>query len=406
MSSWMIWTIGGTVLLFLLGYIRLYRHYRRNIRKVAFMFDAIDNVDYSFKFSTEKVSRDDRMLNSALNRIKLILARARKEAFKRERYYEQIINSVDTGIVVVDEKGNVRQHNDAALRLTGVSVLTHLDQLKRVGTELYRQVRDILPGEKRQVTVSNEKGETHLSLKAVQTLLQGCRVRLLTISDINTELDDNALDSWMKLIRVLTHEMMNAVTPITSLSETLLQKADGEMCEGLEVIHRTSMDLMAFVDNYRKFTHIPTPVPTLFYIKPFLERMVRLAREQTGFGGIVIQTDVSPADLIVYADEALIGHVMTNLLKNAIQALEGKGQIWIGAFCNDQEAVVIDVSDDGLSIPDEVARHIFVPFFTTKGEGSGIGLPVARQIMRLSGGTLTLKPERDNGRTTFELVFP
>jgi nitrogen fixation/metabolism regulation signal transduction histidine kinase len=205
---------------------------------------------------------------------------ARGEAMEREKYYERIINLVDTGILVVDERGNVRQYNDAALRLIGVSALTHVDQLKRISTGLYRQIRDILPGEKSQVSFSNEREECHLSLRASQTLLKGCKVRLVTISDINTELDENEIDSWIKLIRVLTHEIMNAVTPITSLSETLYRKADGEMLDGLEVIHKTSQELILFVENYRKFTHVPTPVSSLFYVKPFLERMVRLAEQQ------------------------------------------------------------------------------------------------------------------------------
>jgi nitrogen fixation/metabolism regulation signal transduction histidine kinase len=405
MSSLMIAVIVGTILLFVLGYIRLYRHYRRNIRKVAFMFDAMDNVDYTFQFPVNKVSRDDKVLNSALNRIKRIMENARSETMEREKYYERIINSVDTGILVVDERGNVRQYNDAAMRLIGVSALTHIDQLKRISNGLYHQIRDILPGEKSQVSFSNEREECHLSLRASHTLLKGCKVRLVTISDINIELDDNEMDSWIKLIRVLTHEIMNTVTPITSLSETLFKKADGEMRDGLEVIHKTSRELIAFVENYRKFTHVPTPVPSLFYIKPFLERMVRLAEQQTTGKEIVIDKDISSDDLILYADESLVGHVVTNLLKNAIQALDAGGKITIKAYCNESEAVIIDISDNGPMIPEDVAQHIFVPFFTTKKEGSGIGLPVSKQIMRLSGGTLMLKSDKNQGLTTFSMVF-
>ncbi|MCH4181581.1 MAG: ATP-binding protein [Prevotella sp.] len=401
----MIAVIVGTILLLVLGYIRLYRHYRRNIRKVAFMFDAMDNVDYTFQFPVNKVSRDDKVLNSALNRIKRIMENARSETMEREKYYERIINSVDTGILVVDERGNVRQYNDAAMRLIGVSALTHIDQLKRISNGLYRQIRDILPGEKSQVSFSNEREECHLSLRASHTLLKGCKVRLVTISDINIELDDNEMDSWIKLIRVLTHEIMNTVTPITSLSETLFKKADGEMRDGLEVIHKTSRELIAFVENYRKFTHVPTPVPSLFYIKPFLERMVRLAEQQTTGKEIVIDRDAFPDDLILYADESLVGHVVTNLLKNAIQALDAGGKITIKAYCNESEAVIIDISDNGPMIPEDVAQHIFVPFFTTKKEGSGIGLPVSKQIMRLSGGTLMLKSDKNQGLTTFSMVF-
>ncbi len=405
MSSRLIILFAVVVLLLLFGYVRLFRHYRRNIRKVAFMFDAMDNVDYSFRFPEDRVSHDDKILNSALNRIKRIMEKAHSDAMEREKYYERIINSVDTGIIVIDDKGNVRQNNDFALGLIGISVLTHISQLKGISISLYRQVQDILPGERSQVSFSNERGECHLSLRASKTLLKGRQVRLITINDIKTELDDNEIDSWIKLIRVLTHEIMNTVTPITSLSETLLPKADGDVKDGLEVIHKTSRELVTFVENYRKFTHVPTPVPTLFYIKPFLERMVRLAYPLIAGKQISITEEVMPEDLILYADESLVGHVVTNLLKNAVQALGGGGKIMIKAYCNESEAVIIDISDDGPLIPEDVAQHIFVPFFTTKKDGSGIGLPVSKQIMRLSGGALTLNSDRKKGLTTFSMIF-
>lgn len=396
----------AVIAVLIIGYVHLYRRYRRNIRKVSFMFDAIDNVDFSFKFPTTDVSRDDKLINTSLNRIKLILERARDEAVEREKYYERIINSVDTGIIVVDERGNVLQQNDAALRLIGISVLTHVDHLKRVSDDLRKHIMNILPGEKRHVTYNNERGEVSLSLRAAQTVLKGRSVRLIAISDINSELDDNELDSWIKLIRVLTHEIMNTVTPITSLSETLLHKSDGEIHHGLEVINKTSNELIAFVDNYRKFSHVPTPVPTLFYVKPFIERMQQLTGQQTAGRKITITTDINPDDLIVYADESLIGHVVTNIMKNAVQAVDDGGNISVRAYCDDKEAVIIDITNDGPMIPEDVARHIFVPFFTTKKDGSGIGLSISKQIMHLSGGTMALKTDKRNGFTTFRLIFP
>ncbi len=406
MNTTMAYIAIAVVVVLIIGYVHLYRRYRRNIRKVSFMFDAIDNVDFSFKFPTTDVSRDDKLINTSLNRIKLILERARDEAVEREKYYERIINSVDTGIIVVDERGNVLQQNDAALRLIGISVLTHVDHLKRVSDDLRKHIMNILPGEKRHVTYNNERGEVSLSLRAAQTVLKGRSVRLIAISDINSELDDNELDSWIKLIRVLTHEIMNTVTPITSLSETLLHKSDGEIHHGLEVINKTSNELITFVDNYRKFSHVPTPVPTLFYVKPFIERMQQLTGQQTAGRKITITTDINPDDLIVYADESLIGHVVTNIMKNAVQAVDDGGNISVRAYCDDKEAVIIDITNDGPMIPEDVARHIFVPFFTTKKDGSGIGLSISKQIMHLSGGTMTLKTDRQNGLTTFRLIFP
>lgn len=208
----------------------------------------------------------------------------------------------------------------------------------------------------------------------------------------------------MKLIRVLTHEIMNTITPIVSLSEVMLTQAEGGRKAELEVINRTSKELVRFVENYRKFTHVPTPVPQLFYVKPFLERMARLA-EQRMKPGCTVGVDVSPEDLLVYADEGLIGRVVSNLLKNAVEAVGGDGSVSVRAYTGDDDKVVVDVTDDGEPIPDDVAAHVFVPFFTTKKDGSGVGLSISRQIMRVSNGTIQLVQDRCNKLTTFRLTF-
>jgi len=389
----------------------LYSLYRRNVKKVAFMFDAIDNADYAFKYATEHASSDDLLVNESLNRITQILFQARNDAQQREKYYELIMNSVNTGIIVIDEKGNVYQTNQEALHLLGLTVFTHVIQLQRVDEGLLKLVQSIQPGEKHQISFPNERGISHLSIRASSTKLRDMNVRILAINDINSELDEKELDSWIRLTRVLTHEIMNSITPITSLSETLLSKEDNnpEIRSGLEVIRTTGNGLMDFVENYRKFTHIPSPTPSLFYVKGFAERMKQLTRHQIPTSNIIISIDVQPSDLIVYADENLITRVVLNLLKNAIQAIgteQSDGKIELKAYCNKEEAVFIEVVNNGPLISTEEIEHIFVPFFTTKSNGSGIGLSVSRQIMRLSGGTLTLRSDTQHHLTTFTLMFP
>ena len=359
----------------------LYRRYRHNMRKVAFMFDAIDNADYSFSFATEGVSRTDARFNRSLNRIKQVLVHARDEAIDREKYYKHIMDAAGTGLLVVNARGCILQHNEAACRLLERPVLTHLSQ-----------VQDRLAG-------------GQLSVRNTYTTLGGERVRIIAVSDIGGELSDREVDSWVKLIRVLTHEIMNTVTPITSISQTLLGQATGKQREGLEAISRTGRDLLAFVENYRRFTHVPQPRPRLFYVKPFLERMARMAERP-------VKVHVSPADLLVHADEPLLGRVLVNVLKNAAEAVQekegsipGGGKIWIEAYTGTDDKVTIDISDNAGCIPDDVAQHVFVPFFTTKKGGNGIGLPLSRQIMRMGGGMLLLVQDREKGTVTFRLVF-
>ena len=391
--------------------IWLYRHYRRNTKKVTFLFDAIDNGDFSFNFPTEKGFKEDKILHKSLNRIKLFLQHTREEQMDREKYYEQILNAVDTGILVVDSHDNILQHNQAALRLLDTDVLTHMNQVK------------------------GKLKDEHLAKHETQAMLKDKHVRIIALSDVSHELSNQEVDSWIKLIRVLTHEIMNTITPVTSLSETLLTRVteDKDLKQGLETIHKTGTELLAFVNNYRRFTHVPQPQPALFYVEPFLERMAMLCNHE-------VEIEVSPKDLLAYADESLLSHVVTNLLKNAVEAFNGqeklsternkqdgnnqgrnkqecrsadlqsaaskKAFIRLQAYANAQESIIIDVSNNAGLIPEDVASHIFIPFFTTKPEGSGIGLSLSRQIMRVSGGSLSLHQDKAQGITTFRIIIP
>lgn len=406
---------GWTVFLFLcwLAAFQMTRTlYKRNAKKVAFMFDAIDNSDYAFKYATHGRSSNDKLVSESLNRITQILFQAKAEAIQKEKFYELIMNSVNTGIIVLDDKGNIFQTNNGALRLLGLTVFTHVKQLGRIDEGLEKLITTIQPGEKHQVSFTNERGTVLLSLRVSEMILQEKQLRIIAANDINNELDDKEIDSWIRLTRVLTHEIMNSVTPITSLSDTLLsihEHVNEEIRNGLEVISTTGKSLIAFVESYRKFTHIPTPQPSLFYVMRFAERMVQLARHHNKYPNITIHIDVEPADLIVYADENLITQVVLNLLKNAMQAIgseQADGWIELKAYCGQEEAVIIEVSNNGPVIPLEEAEHIFVPFFTTKEGGSGIGLSISRQIMRLSGGNISLKSIPAAQKTTFVLTFP
>ena len=399
------------LLVAIVGYIRLYRHYRRNIKKVTFLFDAIDNGDFSFSFPTEKGFKEDKILHKSLNRIKLFLQHTREEQMEREKYYEQILNAVDTGILVVDSHDNILQHNQAALRLLNTDVLTHMNQIK------------------------GKLKDEHLAKHETQAMLKDKHVRIIALSDVSHELSNQEVDSWIKLIRVLTHEIMNTITPVTSLSETLLTRVteDKDLKQGLETIHKTGTELLAFVNNYRRFTHVPQPQPALFYVEPFLERMALLCNHE-------VEISVTPKDLLAYADESLLSHVVTNLLKNAVEAFKEQGRlsaerneqdkkeqgrdkqecrsadlqsaaskktfIRLQAYANAQESIIIDVSNNAGLIPDDVASHIFIPFFTTKPEGSGIGLSLSRQIMRVSGGSLSLHQDKAQEITTFRIIIP
>ena len=374
MDSNVIIAILCTAAVFCLACLVLHRRYRRTIGKVTFLFNAIDNLDFSFNFPEQG---RDKHINESLNRIRRIIEKARHDLMERERYYEQIINAVSTGIMVVDGRGSVLQHNEAALRQLGVEVLTFESQVKE------------------------KLASEDFSVRETTAMLNNKKVRIIAFSDIRNELSSRELESWTKLIRVLTHEIMNNVAPITSLCETLSHKSDNsEIKEGLSVINSTGKQLLNFVDNYRRMTLIPKPQLKLFYVKPFLERMVTISSEYSKDSNINLYIPVS--DLLIYADESLIAHVVTNLLKNAVEA--GATSISISAYTTPDDSIFIDISNNGNPIPSEEAQQIFVPFFTTKPTGSGIGLSISRQIMKQSGGSLELI-KSDTTSTLFRLKF-
>ena len=233
----------------------------------------------------------------------------------------------------------------------------------------------------------------------------GKMLRVISVGNIHEELDSKEVESWEKLTRILTHEIMNSLAPVTSISHTLLSaNADAAtMQQGLETIHTTSDRLLRFVDSFRAVTRIPAPQKAPFY----LSELVAEACSLTAREGVEVEVSIEPEDTMLYADRALMSQVVVNLLKNATEALadfEGERKISIHSTIDAEERIQIEITNNGSAIPAEVAENIFTPFFTTKADGSGIGLAVSRQIIRHPGGTLRLKPN-DEGRVTFAVVL-
>ena len=394
--GWSVWTF--------------YRLYTYHTRKVAFLLDAIENNDPAVHFYEQVVDKDSLQVNAMLNRIARMLQTIKRETVEREKYYELILDFVETGIVVLDEKGVVFQKNRKAMELLELEVFTHVKQLGRVSEAMEKAFRDILPGQKIQVEYTHERGTKTLCFTESSITIQDKLYRIIALNDIGHELDEREIDSWIRLTRVLTHEMMNSLTPVTSLSETLLTlpgaRQDEELRQGLETIHTTGKGLANFVMSYRKLTRLPSPEPTLFDVRPFLERMVQLAKHQHPSPHIRIVLEEVQEDLMAFADESMMTQVVINLLKNAVQAIgeAEECEIRLRASVDAQEVVRIEVANNGPRIAPEVSEQMFVPFFTTKEDGSGIGLSLSKQMMRLQGGSISLLPYRDEW-TTFVITL-
>lgn len=406
------------LILFLLAIILwLVRRLRLSNRKLAYFFNSLENDDYTLRFIESKGLPSERMLNRSLNRIKGIIQNTRLEIQQKEKYYEIILSSIHTGVIALNQKGFVIQSNHFALKLLGLEIFTHINQLNKVSALLLQTVKEIRPNENRRVSYTNERGRVQLLISATELIVRGENITLLVLNDIENEMDEKEIESWIRLIRVLSHEIMNSIAPITSLSDTLLtlhRKSDSpedspelkqNTMNGLQVISETGKGLISFVESYRKFTRIPEPVKEYIDLSEFIHRMIILCSMEPHFGNVKIDTDIRPEGLKIYADPNLLGQVLLNIIKNAIQAMKAQQdcRIIITAAQGPVGSVSLKISDNGPGIPPEILNEIFVPFFTTKEEGSGIGLSIARQIMRAHGGSI--KVESLPGGTAFTLVI-
>lgn len=404
------WLTAVGVLLCLFSFY-LFRLSRKMLRERCWlMLEAMHNFDYSFRLPMKGLTGVEFVLQETLNDFGKMMGEQKQWMEQKERYYELILESVTTGIVVLDAEGKVVQTNAAAAKLLGLPILSTLAQLNRYGESCAEKVRSLQSGESANLHFQTERGEVHLVLKAVEIELAGENVRVIALNDIRDEMSDKELDSWMKLTRVLTHEIMNSIAPISSLSEVFMNRPEireGDLYEGMRAIHETSSGLMQFVDSYRKFSALQRPQPSAF---SFVEMWKTVRGLGIVPGNIECTVRIEPDDLLLYADPNLIRQVLINLLKNAVQAiLEAgmeDGRIRVRALVDEQEHIFIYISNNGPVVDKQLAEEIFVPFFTTKKDGNGIGLSLSRRIMTLSGGRISLLPSGTKGwNTTFLLEF-
>ena len=399
--------VGIGVVLLIFTIINYVQGVKKLKEKCYLMLEAIRNNDYSFRLPTSYHSAGEQVLQDTINQFGSLMSKQKQQMVQHEKFYEQIMSSVSTGIIVIDDQERVVQANPASARLLGLPILSNIRQLERYGNDVADLFRNIQVRERKQLHLQTDKGEVDLSITCVRTELNKQSVRILIMNDIHNELDEKELDSWIKLTRVLTHEIMNSMAPISSVSDTFMQREDvknSELYEGIRAIHETSAGLISFVDSYRKFSALQQPQPEPFYIQEMMKQVSSLNLVPDN---ITLNIQVEPKDLMLYADPNLIRQIMINVLKNAVQAIgDNNGRILVHSYADKTEHVFINVSNNGPAISDDLARQIFVPFFTTKQEGSGIGLSLARQIMKISGGTITLlKSGTNNWPVTFQLEF-
>lgn len=398
----------------------LIQYINQTNRKIAYFFDAIKNEDFTLRFPEKLSVKSLEELNHSLNMLNVMIQDIHLKKQAQEQYYQEIIKQADIGILTFNKKGHILFANRKIEELFDYTPLNHIKQLSQVDDKLYSLFAELKPFERKLIQLTNEREKQQIALKSTSTTLNNEALILVVAQDIHQELDEKETDSWVRLIRVLTHEIMNTITPITSISESVLKyfKTNKGLiplaeftenhikntAKGLEVIKEQGSDLMEFVQSYRSFLSLPKPDKALVSAHRLLDKIKVLMSQENEHHHISFEIEANPNDLELYIDEKQISQILINLSKNAFQSLgdqEG-GAIKISAGISKDHKKYISVWDNGPGIPPDLIEEIFVPFFTTKNTGTGIGLSLSKQIMHLHGGSMTVI-SREN--TRFTLMF-
>lgn len=387
---WMIlshtgYIIGSLLIVCALSLIaRLTRQLNSFNRKIKLFFDAVEDKDNMLYFPEHNVGKEQEQLNQSLNRINALLSLVREENQKQEHFYRSLLEEVPDGVLAWNASGQIIIANGAAHRLLGCRQLTDRAQVEQL-----------------------LKNKENLSLSQSRMKLQDEAITLLSIKDIGDELSDKESESWGKLTHVLTHEIMNTIAPITSLSQTLTSYAGTQekVVRGLQIIHAQSERLMEFTESFRHLSYLPPPEKKPFSLTNLLHNLGELLQTDFAERNIRFTLQCPPWSMEVNGDENQLSQVFLNLLKNAMQAVEGQTNGTIDITVQQSERLLIELSDNGSGIPSEIQEQIFIPFFTTKSVGTGIGLSLCKQIIRQHEGHLFIK-ESHPGKTVFSIDLP
>jgi nitrogen fixation/metabolism regulation signal transduction histidine kinase len=414
--------IVAVVVIFQVG--SLIRYLDKTNRELTSFLQSVRFAEFTSTFQIEGMGGAFNELNKAFNEVMQDFQKVRAEKEENFHYLQTIVQNIDVSVIAYSADGNIELINKTAKKLFQLASIKNIKALQPLSAELVQTLLSIKPGENKLVKIQYEDDFLQLAIYATTIKVKDKLIYLVTIKDIQNVLEEQETEAWQKLIRVLTHEIMNSITPIASLSSTLDLMLKGmvgegnpealqidresvmEIQEALQTINKRSTGLLYFVNTYRNLTRIPKPDFKLCSVKELLVSIEKLMEEEIGRCGINFIVKVEPESLEFTADDKLIEQVLINLLKNAIHALNGQpnATIQLLAFMNKRGRITIQVIDNGPGILKDVLDKIFIPFFTTKPSGSGIGLSLSKQILRLHNATITAHSE-PGVETVFTMTF-
>jgi len=410
------------VIVILAGVVFIFKLLSRANREILFFFRALENDDTSIRYSSGHRNSYLDELHQHLDRVNGNFQKLKLNNELREQYFSRILKHLSSGLLVISRTGHINQINEEALRLLNLPQLTHIKALSQLYPGLHHKINSMSSLDRAEVAVMD--GETGLKrilgLQVVEINLGGEELRIVTLHDLSAGMERKEIDDWIRLIRVMSHEIMNSLAPITSISTTLREvwaehelSSDGEhindptiaqTIKGLDAIAEQSEGLTTFFESYRVLSRIPDPVKKEFTVCGIFEKLQTLVEHYKENPKLRISFICDEPDLKIQADEQMITQVMLNLIKNAVQAVEGveSGEISVVAV-QENSRIVLKVSDNGEGIPTDISDEIFMPFFTTRKKGTGVGLSYSRQVMSMNGGRIEFDSQPD--RTQFRLVF-
>ena len=416
------YTLAGIIILIVLQTWLLVNQVNKINEDLEKFFSSVQNHDSSVRFQEETTNSSFTKLHYRMNNLNTIIQNGKIENERTSQFLQSVVDHVDIGLLSFDMNGRIGIYNRAAKKYLKVQQPLQLSSLETNNDEIFKIINTIRPGQEILHKIKTDNLLQSVLIKATELKFESNVIKLVSFQDITNELDKKELDSWQRLIRVLTHEIMNSISPITSLTTVISgyfkKKDDGtqiapenidhqivsKTLSGLNTIEETGKGLLDFVDKYRSFTSLPKPDLSKFNIDNLFRRC-QLLMESNISKNIKISAGVYPEDISIVADFAQIEQVLINLIKNAVEALTGKknGTINLKGFYTD-DGPVIQVEDNGTGISGDIIEDIFVPFYTTKVNGSGVGLSLSKQIMQNHDGTISVKSDPDKG-AVFTLKF-
>jgi two-component system nitrogen regulation sensor histidine kinase NtrY len=419
-DGWGVFMISLFLILVVFQIIFLVRYSESSFKKVRLFLDNIKQDKYSQLYPVKFDGTETDDLHIEFN---AILAKLKEDQAEKEanyQYFRSVFKHLSIGLITFGEDGEIQILNVAAKRILNVDDLKSISDIESINKELHLAIQNLRTGGSELIKIAHPDGIMQLSVYVIELLMRGEKFKLVSLQNIQSELEEKEMEAWQNLVKVLTHEIMNSIAPISSLAGTLkgeieykmdhnepLSPTDMEDCLlGITTIEKRSEGLISFVSDFRSLAHIPTPKFGSIGISRLFDQLEVLLQNQLEAQEIKLIKELNPKELILFGDQMQIEQVMINLLQNAIQALEDSDEkvITLRAFIDEAGKIILEVSDTGKGIEEEALGKIFIPFFTTKKKGSGIGLSLSKQIMRRHKGNIQVRSTLGEG-TTFKLIF-